>query len=321
MAVAPSTGRVTPTDDLRQLLSQSEERLINLSDPASAAELYSRLDQITDLLPGLQATGGDIRAEEARWQSLQERLEARGPRVLRAWRGSARLTAARQAAQPDPARWWWWIDQKVAEQRQRKLRRIGGVALVVLAVVALAVFALPRLFPVDPVVRESYRLQLRAETALANNDLTAGYQALNGAIAVDPANPSLLILHGVVADVLGDPAVAEQSWQQARDLLQGDEAQFFTERGQSYLRAQQAGRAIDDLNTAIALDPTSARAQLVLGGALDADGRYQEAMSAFERAAELAEAAGNSELTVMARAQMAHLLQRFQAAPAPAAQP
>ncbi len=187
MAVAPNTGRVTPADDLRQLLSQSEERLINLSGPTSAAELYSRLDQITDLLPQFQATGGDIRAEEARWQSLQERIETRGPRVLRAWQGSARLAAARQAANPDAGRWWWWIDQKVAEQRRRRLRRIGSVVLALLAVVAVIAFVLPRLFPVDPVVRESYRLQLRAETALANGDLAAGYQALSQAIAIDPA--------------------------------------------------------------------------------------------------------------------------------------
>ncbi len=124
-----------------------------------------------------------------------------------------------------------------------------------------------------------------------------------------------MILHGVVAEVLGDPAAAEQSWQQARSLLQGDEAQFLTERGQSYLRAQQTAKAIDDLQAAIVLDPASARAHLVLGGALDAEGRYQEAMRAYEQASELADAADNAELTVMARSQMANLLQRLQAMP------
>lgn len=315
MAVAPTTGRVTPADDLRQLLSQSEERLINLTDPVSAAELYSRLDQITDLLPQLQARGGDIRAEEARWQSLQERLATRGSRVLRAWQGSSRLAAARQVANPAADRWWWWIDQKVAKQRQRKQRRIAGVALALLAIVAIAAFALPRFFPVDPVVRQSYRLQLRAETALANLDLAEGYEALNQAIVIDPTNVNLLILHGVVADVQGDLAAAEQSWQRARSLLFGDEARFFTERGQSYLRAQQAVKAIDDLQAAIALDPASARAHLVLGGALEAEGRYQEALSAYQQASDLADAAGNAELTVMARAQIANLFPRIQAAP------
>lgn len=317
MAIAPNTGRVTPADDLRQLLSQSEERLINLSDQTSAADLYSRLDQIADLMPQIQARGGDVRAEEARWQSLQERIEARGPRVLRAWQGSAQLGAARQAANPGADHGWWWIDQKVAEQRQRRLRRIGGVALALLALVAVAVFALPRLFPVDPVVRQSYRLQLQAETALANSDLAAGYQALSEAIAIDPGNVSLLILHGVVADLLGDPAAAEQSWQQARGLLLGDEAQFFTERGQSYLRAHQAVKAIDDLRAATALDPTSARAYLVLGGALETEGRYPEALSAYQQASDLADAAGNAELTVMARAQMANLFPRMQDVPEP----
>ncbi|HSN76466.1 MAG TPA: tetratricopeptide repeat protein [Anaerolineae bacterium] len=315
MAIAPNTGRVTPADDLRQLLSQSEERLINLSDQTSAADLYSRLDQIADLMPQIQATGGDVRAEEARWQSLQERILARGPRVLRAWHGSAHLASARLAASPDAVRWWWWIDQRVAEQRRRRLRRIGGVALALLAIVAVAAFALPRLFPVDPAVRESYRLQLRAETALANGDIAAGYQALDQAIAVDPGNHSLLILHGVVADVQGDSIVAEQSWQQARNLLSGDEAQFLTERGLSYLRVQQVDRSIDDLQAAIVLDPASARAHLVLGSALEVEGRYQEALKAYQQAADLAAAADNAELTVMARSQLANLLQRQQAVP------
>lgn len=321
MAVAPQTGRVTPADDLRQLLSQSEERLINLSDQASVAELYGWLDQTAAMLPQLQATGGDIRAEETRWQSLQERIATRGKRVLRAWQGSSRLAEARQAANPDPSQWWWWIDQRLAEQRRRRLRQVGGVGLAAMAIVVAVILVFQRLFPVDPIVRQSYRLQLQAEAALANANLEAGYQALSEAIAIDPTNVSLLILHGVVADVLGDGAVAEQSWQQARDLLQGDEGRFFVERGQSYLRVQQAGRAIEDLSLATDLNPDSARAQLVLGGALDAAGRYQEALAAFERASELAEAAGNSELTVMARAQMANLLPRLQAAPMPTTQP
>jgi tetratricopeptide (TPR) repeat protein len=315
MAIAPNTSRVTLTDDLRQLLSQSEERLINLTGPTSAADLYSRLDQIADLMPQIQATGGDVRAEEARWQSLQERIAARGPRVLRAWQGSAQLGAARRAASPAVGRWWWWIDQRVAEQRRRRLWRIGGVALGLLAIVAVAAFALPRLFPVDPAVRESYRLQLRAETALANGDMQGGYQALSEAIAVDPGNHSLLILHGVVAEFQGDAASAELSWQQARNLLSDDEAQFLTERGLSYLRIQQADRSIDDLQAAIALDPASAHAHLVLGGALEAAGRFQEALAAYQQAADLAAAADNAELTVIARSQLANLLQRQQAVP------
>jgi Tfp pilus assembly protein PilF len=321
MAIALANGRVTPADDLRQLLSQSEERLINLSDPTSAAELYSRLDQIADLMPQIQATGGDVRAEAARWQGLQERIEARGPQVLHAWQGSAHLASARLAASPGAGRWWWWIDQRVAEQRRRRLRRIGSVALALLAIVAVAAFALPRLFPVDPAVRESYRLQLRAETALVNGELAAGYQALDQAIAVDPSNHNLLILHGVLADVQGDSTAAEQSWQRARNLLNGDEAQFLTERGLSYLRVQQTGLAIDDLQAAIVLDPASAHAHLVLGGALEAEGQYQEALQAYQQAADLAAAADNAELTVMARTQLANLLQRQQVAPPSTPQP
>lgn len=321
MATALKSERVTPADELRQLLSRSEERLINLSDAASVAELYTWLDQIAGLLPGIVAGGGDVRSEEARWQSLQERLQNRAARVMRAWQGSAALAAARQAAAPPEANWWWWLDQMIARQRQRRLRRGAVVALGALAVLAAAVFVLQRLFPVDPVQRAAYRLQLQAETQLSNGDLAAAYDSLNRAVEVDAADFRVWILHGVVADALGDSATAGDSWQQARALLAGAELPFLIERGLSFVRTQQPRRAIADLEAAIALDPNSAQAHLVLGSALEADGRLRDGLAAYERAAELAEAADNSQLLVLARVQIANLLPRLQAEALPSVQP
>lgn len=316
MATAIETGRITAADDLRQLLSQAEDRVVNLSDHAGAAELYRWLDQIVELWPSIAAAGVDARAEEARWQSLQARLTARAPRVLQAWQSGAGLEAARLAAAPPASNWWWWIDQRVAEMRRRRLLRAGGLALAVVGIVAGVLFFLDRVVPVDPVARESYRWQTQAEAALAAGDLAAGYQALSQAVAVDPANGPLLIWYGALADLQGDRPQAEQSWRQARALL-GDEALFLTERGLSYLRLQQAGQAIDDLQAAIALEPNSARAHLYLGGALEAEGRGQEALSAYEQAAALADAAGNPELVVVARTQMARLISQSPVAPTP----
>ena len=321
MAIALKTERVTPADDLRHLLAQSEDRLINLSQPDSAAELYSWLDQIAALLPRTQATGIDLRAEEARWQSLQDRLADRGSQVLRAWRGSAALSRARQVTNPDETHWWWWIDRLIAQRRRQRLRRAAIVSAAVLAIVLVAGLVLQRLFPVDPDVRAAYRLQLQAETALAGGDLAGAIQALDQAIDLAPDSPGLLVLHGAVAGLLQDPEAAEQSWQQALDLLAGDEAAFLTERGLAYVRLQQPGLAIDDLSAAIALNPASVRAHLVLGNALETDGRLHEALAAYEKAASLAEAANSPELTAIARVQIANLLPRLPVAPAIEAQP
>lgn len=321
MATAIKSERFTLADDLRRLLARGEDRLIDLSSQADAAELFALLDQIARLWPEARATGADVRGEEARWQGLQERLVARGSQVLRAWQGSAGLEAARHAAAPDHERWWWWLDQIMADKRRARLRRVALAALAAVAVVAAAVFILQRLFPVDPAVREAYRLQTAADVALAGGDLQSAFDSYSQAIEVDPQDYRLYVTHGVLAAVLGQSAVAERSWQQARALLASDEARFLTERSLAYLRAQQAQQAVDDAQAAIALDPGSAQAQLFLGGALEALGRYQEAVQAYEQASALADAADNAQLVVIARTQLAQLMQRIQAAPVPTSQP
>lgn len=321
MAIAVRTERLTQADDLRLLLQRSEDRLISLSSPADAAELFDWLDQIAELWPEVEASGADLRGEETRWQSLQERLAARGQQVLKAWQGAAGLQKARQTAAPTSDRWWWWLDQVLAERRRRRVRRIGLVAIGLAAVLIVAVLALQRLFPVDPVVRESYRLQTEAEIALAGGDLDAAYAALERAVEVNPQDATLSVTYGALAEVLGQPALAQQMWQRARVLLEGDEARFLRTRSLAYLQAGAPARALEDAQEAVALDPSSAEAHLFLGGALQALGSYQQAVEAFQRAADLADAAGNPQLSVMARTQMANLMQGMQMAPTVTALP
>jgi tetratricopeptide (TPR) repeat protein len=320
MATSPKSDRITPADDLRQLLAQCEDDLIKLADPAGAMELFRRFDQIDELLPQIQSTGADVRAEETRWQSLQERMLARAAQVVRAWQGSDRLAAARQAQNPPQSRWWWWIDQQVARRRRNRLRNAALAVLAAALLLVLANFLLSRLFPVDPAVRAAYRAQLQAEVALSGGDLAGSRQSLEQALAATPGDPALWVLHGVVANLQGDASTADQSWQQARDLL-GAEAPFLTERGLAYLRAGQLDAAVDDLAAAAALEPASARTQLALGNALESVGRYQEAVTAYEQAATLADASGNAELVATARVQLATALQRMQGAPAATPQP
>lgn len=321
MATALKSDRITPVDDLRQLLARSEDGLIKLADQAGAAELFAWLDQMDELLPQIRATGADVRAEEARWQSLQERMLARAPQIVRAWQGSSRLAAAREALNPPESRWWWWIDQHVARRTRTRLRNAAIAVLAIALVAMLASFVLSRLFPVDPAVRQAYRMRLQAEVALSNGDLAGSLQSLELAIAAQPDEPGPLVLHGVVASLLGDAATADQSWQRARELFGGAEAPFLAERGLDYLQAGLPDLAVQDLVAAAALDPASARTQLALGNALEAVGRFQEAAAAYETAAALAEASGNAELVATARVQLATLLQRMQASPATTVQP
>lgn len=308
MAIAVKSGPMTAADELRTLLSRCEQRVVAPGGAEGVRELFGWLDQIAGLWPALQASGVDLRAEQVRWDSLQAAVRRRAPRLLREWQGPQSLVEARQAVQPDQSQWWWWIDQAVSQDRQRRLVKGLAITAAVVGVVLLGAFVLAKLFPVDPKVRETYRLQTEAETALMNGDLPKAGEFLRQAVAISPEDATLLITHGVVAEALGDQKTAEEAWAQARSLLGGDEARFLTSRGRSHLQVNQPQKAIEDELAALAIDPKSALAYYNLGGAYEMTGQTQPALDAYTKASELA---GDSDpqLIVLARTRMGRLLQ------------
>lgn len=320
MAIAQPTEPITSADELRGLLARSEDRLVALTDAASAAELFGWLDTLAVQWPQVAASGADLRAEQARWQGLQARLLSRGSAVMQAWGGRAALAQARQGVQPAPEHWWWNLDQHLAEQRRRRLLSGAGLAVLALLVIAASVFVLQRLFPVDAAARAGVRLTAQAEDALTDGDFAAAYPPLTEAITAAPNDAYVWALYGVVARQMNDAAAAETAWQQARALL-GDEVSFFDTRGTAYLRANLPAPALDDLQQAVMLNPAHGRSYVLMGMALDALGRQQEALQAYEQGGSLADAAGDATTTAFARVQQADLIRRMAAAPPATVQP
>jgi tetratricopeptide (TPR) repeat protein len=272
------------------------------------------MDEISQLLPGLAADGVDLKAERARWQTLQAQVHQRGRQLLQAWPPTGSLPASRQTVKPGPEQWWWWLDQDVAAIRRRRLMRSAAMMVAAVAAIALAIALISRLLPVDPQVRELQRLRFQVEQALADQDFAAARDLLRQATTLDPADPGLHVQLGVAGDVLGDAAQAEAAWSAARNLLGQDEAQFYMLRGQAYLAFGRLEHALEDEQTAVSLAPDLASAYYFLGLAHELLGHRAEALEAYGRAAELAGDA-DPELVVLARTRLATLLQQ----PAPAA--
>lgn len=309
MAFAVNTGTQTPADEMRMLLALSENRLVKLAGRESAGEFYAGLDRLIEVWPIVQETGVDLRGEQSRWETLQAQLKQRGPRVLAAWGGRQALAAARADVSPEKSRWWWWLDQTVAEQRRRRILKATGIVFTLIAIAALALFLFDRLLPVDEAVQAAYKLRTDAESAMLAGDYASALESMQQAVQVRPEDASQRILAGVLAEHLGDASTADLSWDAARVLLQGKEAEFLMQRGMAYGQTRQFEKAIEDELAALALDPAMARAYLYLGVAYEGQNKIPEAVDAYTRVSELAGDA-DPELTILARTRLATLLQR-----------
>lgn len=309
MASTVKPGAQTPTDQLRTLLAQSEDRIVKLSGREAAAEFFFGLDRLVELWPAVQESGVDVRGEWTRWESLQSQLHTRGAKVLAAWGGSQALGNARTAVTPDTSHWWWWLDELEAQKRRSRLLKMAGTVAVVIAVVAAGLLLFNRLFPVDARVREAYTLRTDAETAIITGDYEQALDSMKRAVTVLPEDPSTQIMYGVLADLSGDTVTAERAWDTARGLLEGNDGEFLVQRGMAYGQTNQFDKSIEDELAAIALDPNSARAYLYLGAAYEGQNKITEAVDAFTKASDLSSDT-DPELTVMARTRMASLLQK-----------
>lgn len=308
MAQAIKSEPLTPADRLRELLTLCEERVVSPDAEGGVAELFQWLDEIAALWPQLEATGIDLRAERTRWESLQAQIRQRAPQLLRAWRQQRSLAEARRSSEPDRANWWWWLDELVASERRRRLRRLLTGALAAAAGVALVIFLLGRLFPVDPRVKQVQELQMKADEALHQGDLLAARAGYAQAATVDPQDPELQLMLGAISEALGDEAAAEQAWQRARQLTT-DEAEFLALRGRAYLQTNQVDKALLDEQKAVELRPDYALAYFFLGTAYELKDNEEEAILAYSKAADLA-LEDDPQLVVLARTRMATLLQR-----------
>ena len=85
MAKAVLQGRVTPADELRELLTSAEKLAASVSGNAqNAAGLLAALDRIAELWPLLDAQGVDLRSEAGRWETLQAVVQRRGAAIVEA---------------------------------------------------------------------------------------------------------------------------------------------------------------------------------------------------------------------------------------------
>ncbi len=325
MAQAIQEERVTPADELRSLLTDSEKLVANVRHSGDKiAPLLKNMDRLAELWPRLEDAGMDLRPEAGRWATIQAATYKHAGRIaaelrrsggLRAQRAQAGLPAQSAAAPEEEERWWWYLDHIARQRRLRQLRRLGLGLVAATAVIAALYFGLNKLFPVDPKVSASQVRQMTGQQQIqTGGDVQQALVDFQEATVLTPNDPDAWLWAGVAEEKLGYVTQSQAAFARAEALL-GDGTTFHLARAPVYLAFTLYDEGKADLDAVFAQDPDNPQAHYYLASLYEAQGDLAKAAQELEKVSTLAEQRQQSELTAIARYRLAMLMQAMQVQP------
>jgi len=296
-------------DDLRDLIGQAELIVANLSGAGPKAQtLLCLLDTIHELMARLKETGIDLRAETVRVETVEGLLRSKDAILVREMRQVGGLAAVRNVLKPARSQWWWYLDELLAARRRRRARRwllaAGGVVAVLLVLWSLYHFV----FPPDPRRLAAMDKASQAEELVRKGELAGAVELYRQAAEITPDDAEMHVWVGVLEAQLGHAEESARAFARAEQLVP-ERDRYLVLRGMAWLQVGRLDSAQADGEAALAANPDNAEACLLIGGVHEARGEVAMAIEAFQKAADLAEKAGNSSLVVMAKTRLAMLLQ------------
>lgn len=276
----------------------------------SRERAYALLRGLDKVYQGMQEIENEQsrKVAEAQFGGIVAKMQREAGQMLRDLGGPAALAEERARVQPPAEHIWWYLDEHLARSRRNALRRLlitGGVILAALAVLAAAyqLFLAP-----DPAVAARYGRVQSAQDLLMSGNYAQGLAEAEAGLAIAPRDPELTTLKGVLQELSGQAAEAEQTYTEAAGLFERRE-DFHVTRGQAYAMAGQAEKALADALEAIRLNAEMPEAYLLAGQAHEMLMMFQEALEDYDRAYAAAEAADKLQLAAMARMRTAMLMQ------------
>ncbi|GIV85792.1 MAG: hypothetical protein KatS3mg052_2799 [Candidatus Roseilinea sp.] len=294
-------GILNQGDVLRAWIAESEKALVAIT-PENVRALLTHVAQAHRLLDELRASGADMRAEEARLRSVEERLIKQAKPIVAAAGGERSFVALRRAIAPDLQAPWWALEEVVAAHRRRRLKQFAAGLAIVAAIGVVGFLLRDVLFPPNPVGDALFA----AQAALGEGDVARASQAIERGLEAAPSNPTLLVWKGALLERQNDPANAA-AFESARAIL--GERDFLIERAQVYLMLGEHDRVIADMTRLIATEPDAAEAYLTRATAYENVNQLGRAIQDLEAAAEIAQRTGNDTLFATARVRLGVLMQ------------
>ncbi len=308
----PITGGRTLADEMRDDLAQCEDRVVQIGAGADGLALLRLIDRVADDLERLEARGVDLRAERARLEHVLGQLERRKRKLV------AEMGGALAAGRPAEARWWWHLDERVAADRRRSLKRVATVTLAGLVLLALVYVLYDRFIAPPPHIRQASAHYFDGEQTASEGDLPGAIEQFEAAVTLDPERSDAYVWLGVLYEATGDVDRAEINFERARAFLKDDdggETYFLFQRGALYLAFNDIDAAEQDAMTAIEAAPDRPEGFFLLGNVAERVGDLQMAAAAFQQTAALAEAAGEDALRATALMRFATLSEMLMTMP------
>jgi tetratricopeptide (TPR) repeat protein len=236
---------------------------------------------------------------------IQAKLRHRKRRFLN--EVSDHLKPAREQVAPKRSRWWWYLDEAAARQRLSTLLRVGAVAAVVIALLAVAYLAYRRFLAPPPSVGQAYRRMEAGQGLVEEGNPAAALADFEAAAELTPQNPEPWLWQGVLYDGLNESDRAQGAFDVAQSLYDTP-LDFYLNRGRIYLEAGRLEQAETDAKRAIAENPASGWPYYLRAAVDVRRGAYDEALADLDRAAEMAQEAGDTQLEALARTQQVHVM-------------
>ncbi|MGD2179224.1 MAG: hypothetical protein PVG71_15540 [Anaerolineae bacterium] len=297
---------LTPLDRVREALDEAEQVLSNMRGAGpQALQLPHLFDQIARDLEKLDVEDVDVRVERSRFEMIQGQLRRRKGSFLN--EVSDALKPARQQVGPNHSQWWWYVDEVAARQRRHTLLRAGTVTTGVIALLAAGWLAYQRFLAPPPSVGQALRHMEVGQKLVAEGDLGAALGDFRAAADLMPDSPEAWLWQGVLYDELIEPDKSQDAFDVAQSLYDAP-FEFHLNRGRVYLEAGQLEKAEADTERSIAENPESGWPYYLRAGIDVGQGDYDRALADLDRAAELAQEAGDTQLEALARAQRVQVM-------------
>lgn len=304
----------TPTEQLRKTLDRLEAQigLLEHDTNDAALQILPLFDTAQTLFDDLSETGADLSPETSRFETLSGQFQKKGNAFLRKIGGTTALETLRQTHAPDTERWWWFIDRWLADRKRAQVRLQGKTLLTGVAVFAVLALLYTLFLAPDKATREKIGHQQNAESFGKEGNYGQALDEVNQGLDYAPDDVDLLTMKGVFELYLDRTADAAASFE-AAEAAAGSHVDFLLSRAQVYLILEDPEAVLADAQVVVGLAPDSPFGYFYIAQANVALGNPFEAQENFEKAAELASAAGEIELEAMARIQLGYLLQQMAA--------
>jgi tetratricopeptide (TPR) repeat protein len=295
-------------DDLRSDIRQAELFVANLKPGTPADDLlgfFQLLDTLVAQYDRLERQGVDLRAELSRLETVQNILVEKDRIVTRV----LGLESLRAEIHPPRDHYWWYLDQRVAQRKSRRLRRLAWGSLIGALILALLTVLYVRFLRPDEATRRRIEYTFEGDASIQAGEYAAALESYQKALEFAPDDPEINLTIGVLSEALEKTQEAKAAYARAEQLY-GSRAVMLSMRAQQYSTLGWYDRAEADALEAIELDEQFPLAYCSLGSAFEGQDQVPQAIVAFQACADKAREQEQNELYVIATTRLAYLMQR-----------